>query len=161
MSDDHEELVRRFVEATNRAVVARFVDEVYNLKRVQAVDDLVAPTHASDDPAMPGVRGPRDIRLVAEMFHLTFPDWHEQIEDMIVEGDKVAVRITATGTHVGYFLDIPPTGRQVTITGHVIYQLAEGQIVAHWAMFDMLGLMRQLGYSPRTGFPIGPAEEAP
>lgn len=153
--------MRRFVEATNRAVVERFIEDVYNLKQVDVVDELVAPTHESNDPALPGIRGPEDVRLVAQMFQETFPDWHESIEDLVVDGDRVAVRLLASGTHQGFFLDIPPTGRRVTIGGMVIYRLRQGQIVEHWAMFDTYGLIRQLGAMPALESAPRPAPSDP
>lgn len=71
-----------------------------------------------------------------------------QIEDMLVDGDKVAVRTTFRGTHTGDFFGIPPTGKSVTVSGTHILRIADGKIAEHWGNNDDLGLMRQLGVIP-------------
>ena len=70
---------------------------------------------------------------------------------MIAEGDKVAVRFTARGTHKGEFLGIPPTGKQVAWAGINIYRVASGKIAETWQLSDGLGLMQQLGVVPPVG----------
>ena len=70
------------------------------------------------------------------------------LEDMIAEGDKVAVRFTLRGTHGGDLMGIPPTGKPVAVTGIDINRIADGKIAERWANFDALGLMQQLGVIP-------------
>ncbi len=79
------------------------------------------------------------------MFRNAFPDLHFTVEDMLAEGDRVASRYTARGTHRGELMGLPPTGRQVTEVGIVISRLAEGKLVEDWHSPDNLGLMQQLG----------------
>src|SRR5713101_3260858 len=67
------------------------------------------------------------------------------IEEMIAEGDKVVVRWTARGTHQGAFRGIPPTGKQVTITGVEIHRVVGGKIVEGWRKWDRMDVMQQLG----------------
>jgi len=74
-----------------------------------------------------------------------FPDIHLTIDDMIAEGDKVAMRITWTGTHKGEFMGIPPTNKKITIRAIFIERFAGGKIVEEWGMYDTLSLMQQLG----------------
>jgi len=80
-----------------------------------------------------------------------FPDMHVTIDDMVAEGDKVAARVTMTGTHKGKFMGIPPTNKKVTMWGIVIDRIAGGKIVEDHGIFDTLGLMRQLGLVPTPG----------
>jgi steroid delta-isomerase-like uncharacterized protein len=75
----------------------------------------------------------------------SFPDLHTNIEDMVAEGDKVAMRISATATHKGEFLGLPQTGKRIIIQGIFIYAVRNGQIFGQWEMLDSLGLMQQLG----------------
>ena len=70
---------------------------------------------------------------------------------MIAEGDKVASRITAHGTHKGEFMGIPPTGKHTMQTGIDIVRIAGGKVVERWGEFDQLGLMQQLGVIPPPG----------
>jgi predicted ester cyclase len=74
-----------------------------------------------------------------------FPDMHVTIDDMVAEGDKVAARVTMTGTHKGEIMGIPPTNKKVTFSLIVISRFAGGKIVEDHGQFDALGLMRQLG----------------
>ena len=85
------------------------------------------------------------------MTHSAFPDFHSTLEDMFAEGDKVVQRFTARGTHKGEFMGIPPTGKQVTITGIAIHRITGGKIVEDWVNMDMLGMMVQLGVVPPPG----------
>jgi predicted ester cyclase len=70
------------------------------------------------------------------------------IEDIIAEGDKVAARLTAQGTHLGSLGDIAPTGRQATWTGMRVFRMVDGKIAEHWANWDDVSLGRQLGILP-------------
>jgi len=63
---------------------------------------------------------------------------------MIAEADRVVVRWTWTGTHTGEFMNIPPTGRHITVTGTSIHRFADGKFVESWASYDSLGMMMQL-----------------
>lgn len=74
-----------------------------------------------------------------------FPDMHVTIDDMVAEGDKVAARVTITGTHKGKFMGIPPTNKKWTISLITISRIAGGKIVEDHGQYDALGLMRQLG----------------
>ena len=84
---------------------------------------------------------------------MAFPDLHYTVEDLVAEGDKVVVRYTGRGTQQGELWGIPPTGKQMTYTGILIWRFAEGKIAEHWAEPDRLGLMQQLGVIS----PQGPA----
>ena len=81
--------------------------------------------------------------------YTAFPDLKWTIEDMIAEGDKVVVRFRASGTQKGAFQGIPPTGRQIIMTGAAIYRIAGGKIAEDWAFMDALSIMRQLGAIPK------------
>ena len=74
-----------------------------------------------------------------------FPDINPVIEDIVAGEDRVAVRVTATGTHENEFNGIPPTGKSMTWQEVHIFRIADGKIVEHWGEFDMLGMMVQLG----------------
>jgi predicted ester cyclase len=80
-----------------------------------------------------------------KLFESAFPRYKLIIEDMIAEGDKVAVRATFWGIHRGEFMGIQPTSKEVTISGMLIYRIANGKIVEYWMNFDNLRLMEQLG----------------
>ena len=67
---------------------------------------------------------------------------------MVAEEDKVVVRWTASGTHQGSLMGIPPTGKEVAVTGVDIFRVKEGKLAELWLNWDQLGLMQQLGVIP-------------
>ena len=77
------------------------------------------------------------------------PDVTATIEDIIAEGDRVAVRMTMRGTQKGEFRGIPPTGKTAVMTEMSIYRISEGKIAEGWDLSDRLGLMQQLGAIPQ------------
>jgi predicted ester cyclase len=81
-------------------------------------------------------------------FEASFPGYGGKIEDMVAEGDLVAIRATFNGTHRNEFMGIPPTGKDISVDGMVFYRISGGKIVDFWMNADMMGLMQQLGASP-------------
>lgn len=92
--------------------------------------------------------GPDGVKEWAIIFRNGFPDIRVTEEAFVAEGDTVAARFVAQGTHGGEFMGVPATGKQVTISGINIMRIAEGKIVEHWLNMDALGLMRQIGSIP-------------
>jgi predicted ester cyclase len=90
----------------------------------------------------------KDFKQMESEWYDAFPDLHVTIDDMVAEGDKVAIRITWTGTHKGEIMGIPPTNKKVTGSLIAIDRFAGGKIVEDNGQFDALGLMRQLGLDP-------------
>lgn len=135
----------------NRTLVERYINEVWNKGNIDAVDQLIASGFLDHDPATPPNLPPGAAGLkqhVAAM-RAAFPDVYFTIEDMIVAGDKVVTRWTVRGTHRGALMGIPPTNKQVAVTGIWIDRIANGRIVEEWANWDTIGLLRQLGAPPR------------
>ncbi len=80
-----------------------------------------------------------------------FPDLHVTLDDIIVEGDKAAIRFTGTGTHKGELMGIPATNKKATWSSVEIDRFAGGKFVESWERFDTLGVMQQLGVVPTPG----------
>ncbi len=135
----------------NKAIVRRWFEEVLNEKRLDRADDQVAQDYV-DHGALPGqAPGLEGARRKWAMYAAAFPDLRTWSEDMVAEGDEVAVRWMAEGTQQGELLGIPPTGKRARFSGMSIFRLAEGKIAAQWEEWDKLDLMRQLGVMPRPG----------
>lgn len=130
----------------NKAIVCRLYEEVWNKRRLQVVDELIAPSHALNDPIVFGSQiGPEFYkRRVAELT-TSFPDLRFTIEDMIIEKEKVGVSWIISGTHQGEFMDLPARGRKISVEGITIHLIANGKILDSHARWDALGLLRQLG----------------
>jgi steroid delta-isomerase-like uncharacterized protein len=79
-----------------------------------------------------------------------FPDLRWTVEDMVAEGDTVAVRYTMTGTHQGTFAGVAATGTAVRAESMTFYRLADGKIVEEHAQLDMLSLLQQMGAVPSS-----------
>lgn len=132
----------------NKALVRRFYEEVFNHKHMADIDAFVAPNiiDHSLPPGAPG--GIESVRQAVTMLLTAFPDLHLTLEDIIVEGDRVAVRWTMRGTHQGASLGMPPTGKQFTIPGVSLLHLDSGKVVEAWIVQDQLSMLQQLGLAP-------------
>jgi steroid delta-isomerase-like uncharacterized protein len=129
----------------NKVVIEKFLEEVINQNRMDLADDLVVEDFVELDP-LPGQRQGREgLKEVLAMMRAAFPDIHWAVEEMVAEGDTVVTRFTWTGTHRGVFLGVPATGRNVSVKGVVIDQLADGKMSKSRILMDSLGMMQQLG----------------
>jgi steroid delta-isomerase-like uncharacterized protein len=100
---------------------------------------------------MQGAPGPLDSQGWAgfmALFATAFPDGKIVVDDAISEGDMVASRWTMTGTHRGDFLGVPPTGRPIAMKGIDFSRVVDGKIAEHWAEYDVVGVMQQIGAMP-------------
>jgi predicted SnoaL-like aldol condensation-catalyzing enzyme len=131
----------------NKVIDRRYIDEVLNKGNVAVIDEIMAPNYVGHVPGMPPSDRDGDKQLIG-MFHAAFSDIHFAIEHQIAEGDKVVHHGTMHGRHTGEFMGIPPTGKEVTMSGININHFVDGKVVESWGMLDMLGLMQQLGVVP-------------
>ena len=125
----------------NKAIVRRFV-EAYNKRNLDLLDDLVAPDYVDHIWQLQGLESLKQGLMLG---FKGFPDWHEAIEDIIAEGDKVWVRLTYSGTHTGEFRGLAPTGKKITIMGLMIYRIVNGKLVEAWDLSDYMAMFKQLG----------------
>jgi len=134
----------------NKMLARRLFEEVWNSKNLAALDELVAPNFVFHN-SVQTLYGPEGFKQFATTFHTAFPEAHFTIEDVIGEGDTVALRWTARGTHKGELLGIPPTGKQVTVSGITVTLVSDGKSVESWGEFDALGMLQQVGVIPKMG----------
>ena len=85
------------------------------------------------------------------MYRSVFPDLRFALEDVIAEGDMVAWRITARGTHQGALMGIPPTNKPVAISAIIISRFVDSKWTEDWLSIDMLGMLQQIGAIPAPG----------
>ena len=130
----------------NTKRVDRIIEEAWNNGNLEVIDELVANDYELHVPNAPNeFHGPEGFKDFIRMFRTAFPDLTLSVEDRVVEGDKIADRITARGTHEGEFMGIEPTGRQIETPSMVIHHLEDGTVVADNGLLDNLGLLQQLG----------------
>jgi len=121
----------------NKAFILRYFEAMGKDKSAAAVDQWVADSD-------------QELKQHIATMEAAFPGYQLKADDLIAEGDKVAVRATMTGTHRGELASIPPTGKEVSASGMLIYRIAGSKIVEHWMAFDNLGIMQQLGVIPAS-----------
>lgn len=107
--------------------------------------ELASPSVALHLPLPEEVPGSEGLKDIVFVYRAAFPDLTLTIDDMVAEGDKVAVRFTTKGTNTGPFIEVPPTGKRITMTYIEIFRIADGKIIEIWGEADLLGLMQQLG----------------
>src|SRR5215467_11913339 len=130
----------------NKAIVRRYLEEVWNHGHLAAIDELVAPTFVlHDNPYAEDRPGPAGVRQIYAEQIAGFPDQHYVIEDIFAEGDRVAVRATFRFTHGVALAGAPPTGKRVAVRDINLYRVVDGKIVEQWWAYDVAGLLQQLG----------------
>jgi predicted ester cyclase len=118
-----------------RTVVHRYLVEALASGDPGAIDELIA------------IRPFRDRLLV---FRRAFPDLEIQVEQIVSEGDMVAIRATGRATHTGPHQGIPASGRSWTATYAGIFRVASGAIVDAWVQWDELAILEQIGGVKRS-----------
>lgn len=132
------------MEQLNKAVVQRLIEEVMNRHQPSAAVDVCAPNLAwHGGPMGDGLDLDRYQRHLARLF-TAFPDLEMKVVDIVAEADRVAIRSTLAGTHLGEFHGVPPTGRRVSHTGASTYRVVDELIVEEWWDHDLFGILRQL-----------------
>jgi steroid delta-isomerase-like uncharacterized protein len=129
-------------------VARSYFDGLTNKQDVGFVRQLFTSDIAFHDPAIvPDGRadGYEEVERFFSLFFCAFPDVHFTVEDMVVEGDKAAVRFTWTGTHRASFLGIHLTERHVSVPGIDIFHVRDGRIAEVQVAFDRFHLVQQLG----------------
>lgn len=117
----------------NKDISRRADEELFNRGNLSIADELFASNFVYHDPVSHEEwRGPESVKSYATMLRVAFPDLHQTIEEQIAEGDKVAYRWTARGTHQGEFMGIAPTGNRVEMTGISIARLIDGKLEEIW-----------------------------
>ena len=142
-------------EEQNKAVVRRFIEEMWNQRKLEVADELFAQncvTHqlreGEDRRGAP--RSPDLVKREAAGWFSAFPDLKFDVEQMIAAGDLVVSRYTIRGTHTGPWLGVPPTGNTVAVPMMTIHRIGQGKIVEDWVLVGTLTLLQQLGLLPAT-----------
>ena len=132
----------------NKAVARRFF-ELWEQGDLDALGEVLAQDSVDHDPYNPhGQEGLEGAKKTIAMYRDAFPDISFTIEDQLVDGDKVATRWTATGTHQGELMGMQPTGKKATLSGITIDRIEDGRIVEGWTNWDTLALMQNIGAIP-------------
>ena len=121
----------------NKALVRCYFEEVLSKGNVDAVDEFMAPNyvdHSIPSGLPPGTEG---LKQATTTYRTAFPDLKATLDDIFAESDRVAYRWSVSGTHLGEWLGIPPTGNHVTATGITHFRIAGGKVVEAWTSTDL------------------------
>ena len=140
------------MDLDNKFVVERFYEEVWSRGHTKVALDVFADDYVRHDlrPSQAGPGGAGQAQ-VAEDFRAAFPDLTFQVDLLIGEGDLVAARWTASGTHRGAWGAVHPSGKVVTFHGANFFRMRAGKVVEIWNHRDDLGLMEQTGVAIYAG----------
>ncbi|MFN8008848.1 MAG: ester cyclase [Terriglobia bacterium] len=148
------------MSAENKVIARRVREEIWNNGLFSMVDQLFdahCTYHLGDSLTTEHEIGPQGFKDIVAMYRAAFPDARMTINDLLAEGDKVMVRWTAHGTHLGQLLNFVPTRKVVTVSGIDVYRIFNGKIEETWVSWDALGFLQQLGVIPaieRTRFQV-------
>jgi steroid delta-isomerase-like uncharacterized protein len=133
---------------TNKAIIARMVQEVWNEGRTDLVEEFFVDDYRQVVVGQPPATGLEVAREGAALTRSALPDFQLSIDELVAEGDRVAAHWTVTGTHEGDYIGIPATGKPVRHQGATFYRLTNGRIAEVWFLADIMGVMQQLGVIP-------------
>jgi steroid delta-isomerase-like uncharacterized protein len=135
----------------NKAATRRGFEEGWNHGKVEVFDELFASTFSYHDPALPTGLNTQGYKYLVTAMRQAFPNLQITMEDLIAEGDQVAVRLTLRGTHTSDLvtaMHIPATGKHVTESVIAVIRFTDGKAVEVWSQADTLGFLQQLGVIP-------------
>jgi steroid delta-isomerase-like uncharacterized protein len=132
----------------NKALVRRMEDEIFNKRRLDAIDEFISPDYVLRTAATGMPAGRDAVRGSIAAYLAGFSDLRISVDELVAEGDRVVGLFTFTGTHDGDLFGIPPTGRAISVRQMAMYRIRDGQVVEEWEVSDQLALMQQVGAIP-------------
>lgn len=132
------------VPPDNKSIILRSEAELWSKGNLAVADQLYDRHFLCHFVAGIEWKGLEELKHQVAATRAAFPDWNERVDDIFVEGDRVAIRFTSTGTQRGEFEGMAPTGRKVSIQEAAFFRVVDGKIVEQWGFADSQTLMRQL-----------------
>lgn len=132
------------MSAENKAVLRRWFEDVWNKKKSETIDQLLAPGAVVSGVGR-DMHGPEDFKAFHRAYCDAFPDVRLQIDGLVAEGDMVVARFSGTATHSGGGLGFAATQRPVKIFGITMCRVEKGRIVEGWNSFNQLEMFQQMG----------------
>ncbi|MDA1189168.1 MAG: ester cyclase [Chloroflexi bacterium] len=129
---------------TNKQMLRDYTRETLIEGNLNAISKYIAPEYIHHLPSGDDLVGIDGMRQAVITYRNTFKDVNIEIHDMVGEGDRVATRLTVSGTHAGEFLGVPATGKRIKLYVIAIDRFANGKIAEGWEFADLAGLKEQL-----------------
>jgi steroid delta-isomerase-like uncharacterized protein len=128
----------------DKFLVRRYYEEMWNRWDFALADELIEEQIAFRGSLGQSVHGREGFKDYMRAVRRAVPDFHNQVEELVAEGERIAARLTYTGTHTGELFGIAPAGRRVSYAGVALFRVASGQIAKGWVLGDLHDLIRQL-----------------
>ena len=125
----------------HKDVITRFITEVWNGNNLHVLDEFLDPAYY-DYTYEP--RNRQGLEHTLRIMQAAFPGHQTIIEEIVGEGDTVAVCLTLRGTHTGPFRGLPASGKHFEIGGYRFYKVRDGKITSHRALLDLPSLLQQI-----------------
>ena len=135
------------MSAENEAVVRRYFEQMCNERKNDLAGELFTDDHVMHDPQVPAGTGPQGMVDVVSVYQKGV-EGHWEIEEIFSTDDRVIVRWTGSGTHVGELNGIPPTGKKISVDAISVHRMAGGKIAETHEVWDTLGFLQQIGVVP-------------
>jgi len=133
----------------NKQIVREITERIWNRRELEAIPDFYAEDYVVDyRPYAPMRHGLEAIREMIERAGRTFPDYHEELHELIAEGDIVVAHLTISGTQKGPWGAVPPTGKHISFDEMLMLKFRDGKVIWQRGIVDNLGALRQLGVVP-------------
>jgi predicted ester cyclase len=129
-----------------KATAGRFFAEQDRLKG-QLTDEICAEGYTCYVGAFPPMSR-EEHNALASAFWAAFPDLHQEIQEVVADGERAAVRFRMKGTNTGSLMGNPPTGKAIDVGGIAIVGVQSGRVTELREEFDQMGLMQQIGALP-------------
>ena len=130
---------------TNKDLVQKWID-AWIVNDLDLLDELFAPDYAVNETRI----GPEGVKQAVGFLHAVLADISAELNEIVAEEDKVVIRWTIRGRHAGNFMGIPPTGRQLELTGINIYQIVDHKIVANHEQTNISEVIQKLRANPEA-----------
>jgi steroid delta-isomerase-like uncharacterized protein len=130
--------------ASNKDKCRRMFQDVWSAGKIEFVEELLAADYQGTIPLV-GQVDRASLRATVGAFRRAFPDLRFEVRDLIAEGDKVAIRWTATGTSKGEFMGMPASNRRTTVNGFTLSEFKGGKIANDHTEYDEVSFLQSLG----------------
>jgi steroid delta-isomerase-like uncharacterized protein len=137
--------------ADYKEMAQRWYSEVMSEGKTEVIDELCAPDFLDHDPLPGSTADLAGLKDFVAQIRAAFPDMQVTADDIVAEGDRLAVRSTMRGTHEGDFMGIPGSGKKVEVSNYDFVRFENDQAAEHWGVIDSAALMEQIGMAPAGG----------
>jgi len=132
----------------NKSIVRRWVEEGWNKRNTALIDELYTPNFYQHETGPETVTSREALKPFVAGYLSAIPDMQFTIDDLVAEGDRVVWRFKATGHQNGPLMGVPASGKEVAVTGIIIFRFEGSRMAEAWLNLDVLGMLQQLGIIP-------------